>query len=231
MKRLLVIPMLAITGAAVAATPPPPVRAMPPAADFDQRIDNPWFPLRRGTTFTYSGLQGKQHRKVTVFVTHKTKLILGIKATVVLDQDFVDGKPSEKTYDWYGQDKNGNVWYLGEDSRDFVKGKWQRSDGSWEAGVNGARAGIVMQAHPRVDGAYRQEFLVGHAEDVAKVIATSTAVKVPYGRFVHALETAEWSPLEPGVVEHKYYVRGVGNVRTTMVKGGREEEWLVSVKR
>jgi hypothetical protein len=206
-----------------------PIPVLPPPGDFVTRIDNKYFPLRPGTTFLYRGTQDGKPRRVTVFVTHKTRNILGIRATVVLDQVLVGAKAAEKTFDWYAQDKHGNVWYLGEDSSDYVKGKWVRSDGSWEAGVNGAKPGIVMRAHPSVGGVYRQEFYAGHAEDMAKVLSTATSVSVSYGSSEHALEMSEWTPLERGVVEHKYYVRGVGNVRTIMVKGGSEEEHLVSI--
>jgi hypothetical protein len=208
-----------------------PIPVLPPPGDFVSRIDNKYFPLRPGTTFLFRGSEEGKARRVSVFVTHRTKMILGIRATVVLDQVLVGGKPEEKTFDWYAQDKRGNVWYLGEDSSDFVKGKWVRSDGSWEAGVNGAKAGIVMKANPSVGDVYRQEYYACHAEDMAKVLSRSKSVAVTYGSFEHALETSEWTPLERGVVEHKYYVKGVGNVRTIMVKGGSEEERLVSIKR
>jgi hypothetical protein len=209
----------------------PPVLNLPPSSDFVANVDHPFFPLAPGTTFTYVGQQEGQPRKVTVFVTHKTKMILGIAATVVLDQVFVDGQPEEKTCDWYAQDKRGNVWYLGENSLDFVNGKWERSDGSWDAGVDGAKAGLIMEAHPQVGDVYRQEYYAGHAEDMAEVIDLDASVTVPYGSFQHAVVTKEWTPLEKRVVEHKYYVHGVGNVRTIMVKGGSEEEKLVSVAR
>jgi hypothetical protein len=208
-----------------------PIAVLPPPADFATAIDNRYFPLRPGTTFLYRGTQEGKARKVSVFVTHKIKMILGIRATVVLDQVLVDGKPEEKTFDWYAQDKNGNVWYLGEDSSDYVNGKWFRSDGSWETGVDGARAGIVMEAGPSSDDLYRQEYYASHAEDMAKVLSANESVAVPYGSFEHALKTSEWTPLERGVIEHKYYVKGVGNVRTVMVKGGAEEERLVSITR
>jgi hypothetical protein len=213
---------------AKAATPIP---VLPRPADFVIGIDNKYVPLQPGTTLLYRGTQEGKARKVSVFVTHKTKMILGIRATVVLDQVLVGGKPEEKTFDWYAQDKRGNVWYLGEYSSDFVKGKWVRSDGSWEAGVNGAKAGIVMKANPSVGDVYRQEYSAGHAEDMARVLSRNESVTVPYGSFDHGLQTSEWTPLERGVVEHKYYVIGVGNVRTIMVKGGSEEEHLVSIKR
>jgi hypothetical protein len=208
-----------------------PIPVLPPPGDFVAAIDNRYFPLRPGTTFLYSGKQEGQARRVSVFVTHRKKRIAGIQATVVLDQVLVGGKPEEKTFDWYAQDKRGNVWYLGEDSSDFVKGKWVRSDGSWETGVDGAKAGIVMKANPGGAEVYRQEYYAGHAEDMAKVLSSNRPVTIPYGSFEHALETSEWTPLERGVIEHKYYVRGVGNVRTIMVKGGSEEERLVSITR
>jgi hypothetical protein len=208
-----------------------PIAVLPPPADFGAAIDNRYFPLQPGTTFLYRGTQEGKARRVSVFVTRKTKVILGIRATVVLDQVLVGGKREEKTFDWYAQDKHGNVWYLGEDSSDFVNGKWVRSDGSWEAGVNGAKAGIVMKANPRVGDVYRQEYYAGHAEDMAKILSRNKFVTVSYGNFQNALETSEWTPLERGVLEHKYYVKGIGNVRTIMVKGGAEEEHLVSITR
>jgi hypothetical protein len=209
----------------------PPVLNLPPSSDFVANVDHPFFPLSPGTTFTYVGQQEGQPRKVTVFVAHKTRMILGIAATVVLDQVFVDGQPEEKTWDWYAQDDRGNVRYLGENSLDFVNGKWERSDGSWEAGVDGAKAGLIMEAEPQVGDVYRQEYYAGHAEDMADVIDVDASATVPYGNFQHALVTKEGTPLEKSVVEHKYYVHGVGNVRTIMVKGGSEEEKLVSVAR
>src|SRR6476661_3948931 len=196
-----------------------PIPALPAPTAFVSRIDNKFFPLEPGTTFRYRGQQDGKPMTVSVSITRKTKVIAGIRATVVLDQVFLGGKPEEKTFDWYAQDKRGNVWYLGENSSDHVKGRWVRSDGSWKTGVDGAKAGIVMKAAPGFGKAYRQEYYAGHAEDMAKVIATKASVTVPYGTFAHALVTSEWTPLERGVVEHKYYVRGVGNVRTIMVKG------------
>jgi len=220
-----------VLAGSVSATQSTPIPVLPPPGDFVARIDNKYFPLRPGTTFNFGGTQEGKPSRVSVFVTHRRKTILGIRATVILDQVFVGGRREEKTFDWYAQDKHGNVWYLGEDSSDFVNGKWVRSDGSWQAGVKGAEAGIVMKANPSVGNLYRQEYYAGHAEDMAKVLSRSASVTVPYGSFERALETSEWTPLERGVVEHKYYVKGVGNVRTIMIKGGSEEELLVSITR
>jgi hypothetical protein len=209
----------------------PPVPAMPPVSAFVHTIDNPSFPLRPGTTLGYTGTADGERATDTVKVTRQTKTILGIKAVVVLDVATSGGKPSEKTYDWYAQDKRGNVWYLGEDSFDSKHGKWVRNDGSWQAGVNGAKAGIIMEGHPRVGDTYRQEYYKGHAVDVGRVLRTGVSVTVPYGRFRGALQTRDWSPLEPGVVEHKYFARGIGEVKSVMVKGGAEHMVLVSVTR
>ena len=136
-----------VLAGAISATQSTSIPVLPPPGDFVTRIDNKYFPLRPGTTFNFGGTQEGKPSRVSVFVTHRTKTILGIRATVILDKVFVGGRPEEKTFDWYAQDKHGNVWYLGEDSSDFVNGKWVRSDGSWQAGVKGAKAGIVMKAN------------------------------------------------------------------------------------
>lgn len=209
----------------------PPVPSLPPASAFVRTVDNPYFPLRPGTKLHYEGTVEGERATDTVTVTRQTKTILGIKAAVVLDVATEGGKPSEKTFDWYAQDKRGNVWYLGEDSFDRKHGKWVRSDGSWQAGVNGAKAGIIMKGTPRVGDTYRQEYYKGHAEDVGRVLRTGVAVSTPYRSFRRALQTRDWSPLEPGVVEQKYYARGIGEVKSFLVKGGAERMALVSMTR
>jgi hypothetical protein len=209
----------------------PPVPALPPANAFVRTVDNPYFPLRPGTRLHYEGTADGERATDTDTVTRQTKTILGIKAVVVLDVATAGGKPSEKTYDWYAQDKRGNVWYLGEDSFDRKNGKWVRNDGSWQAGVDGAKAGIIMEGKPRAGDTYRQEYYKGHAEDVGRVLRTDVGVSTPYGSFRHALQTRDWSPLEARVVEHKYYARGIGEVRSLLVKGGAERMALVSVQR
>lgn len=211
-----------------ALPPVPPLRA--PSA-FVRTVDNPYFPLQPGTTLRYEGTADGERATDTVTVTRQTKTILGIKAVVVLDVATAGGKPSEKTYDWYAQDKHGNVWYLGEDSFDRKNGKWVRNDGSWQAGVHGASAGVIMKGRPHVGDTYRQEFYKGHAEDLGRVLRAGVSVSTPYRRFRGTLETRDWSPLEPGVVEHKYYARGIGEVKSRLVKGGAERMALVSVQR
>jgi len=209
----------------------PPVPALPPASAFVRTVDNPYFPLRPGTTLRYEGTADGERATDIVTVTSRTKTILGINAVVVLDVATLGGKQSEKTNDWYAQDKRGNVWYLGEDSFDRKNGKWVRNDGSWQAGVKGAKAGIIMEGKPRLGDTYRQEYYKGHAEDLVRVLRTGVSVSTPYRSFRGTLETRDWSPLEPGVVERKYYARGIGEVKSFLVKGGAERMALVSVQR
>lgn len=198
-------------------------------ADFGQPIDNPYFPLEPGTTFVYKG--GEDGKEVnTVEVTDKTKEILGIDCVVVLDEVFVDGVLEEKTLDWYTQDTDGNVWYFGEYSKSYEDGKFVDAHGSWEAGVHGASPGIVMPAEPMVGDEYRQEFEKGNAEDVAKVLEIDATASVPYGSYDNVVVTEDLNPLEPKVIEHKYYAQGIGFILERMVKGGNETVELVKIR-
>jgi hypothetical protein len=208
---------------------PPPPPQMPPASDFVDRLDNRFFPLEPGTTFRYRGTEEGDAVQDEVIVTWMTKAILGVHATVVHDFVAVNGLPSERTADWYAQDKHGNVWYLGEAAFDFVDGHWVRADDSWEAGHDGARAGIIMEAHPKAGDDYTQEHYSGHAEDMARVSSTHASISVPYGSFHHALKAFECTPLEPGVLDVKYYARGVGEVFEATVEGGSAKLALVSI--
>jgi hypothetical protein len=209
----------------------PPVQPLPAPSAFVRTVDNPYFPLRPGTILRYEGTADGERATDTVTVTRRTKTILGVRATVVLDVATLGGKPSEKTDDWYAQDKRGNVWYLGEDSFDRKKGKWVRNDGSWRAGVDGAKAGIIMKGRPSIGDSYRQEYYKGHAEDLGRVLRTGVTVSTPYRSFRGTLQTRDWSPLEPRVVEHKWYARGIGEVKSLLVRGGPERMALVSVTR
>jgi hypothetical protein len=221
--------LLAVAGLAAASARKAPA-GPPPASEFVRTIDNPYLPLRPGKVFHYEGTKDDQPSAVRYEVTRLTKVITGVRCTVVHDTLSINGHPEERTTDWFAQDNRGNVWYFGEDSFDLVNGTWVRSDGSWQAGVDGAVAGIVMEADPHVGDRYRQEFYAGHAEDMAQVVSTDAEVSVPYGAFDDALETKDWTPLEREVVEHKFYARGVGEVRSVMVKGGTDEEHLVAVE-
>jgi hypothetical protein len=211
--------LLALTGAGASAR----------LTDFSTVIDNTYLPLTPGTSFHYEGT--KDHKKAlsTFEVTSQTREIVGVTCVVVNDTLTLNGKLAEQTNDYFAQDRQGNVWYFGEDSFDYVHGKWVRSSGSWLAGVDGAQQGIVMEAHPRVGDVYQQEFYPGHAEDMAEVLSLDASVTVPYGSWNNALQTKEWTPLEPGVVDNKYYAPGVGEVRSLAVEGGSEEMQLVSI--
>jgi hypothetical protein len=199
--------------------------------NFVSQVTNPYFPLEPGTTFIYRGeSEGTSTRDVTE-VTYDTKVILGVTTTVVHDQAFEEGVLVEDTFDWYAQDKAGNVWYFGEDTKELDEnGNVISTEGSWEAGVNGAEPGIIMLADPKKGDKYQQEFAADVAEDMAQVIGFEDGVCVRYGCFDNVLVTKEWTPLEHGVVENKYYAPGVGLIYSEMVKGGDEFSELVRVR-
>jgi hypothetical protein len=205
----------------------------PPAinpANFVRHVTNKFFPLQPGTTFFYIGKKDGVPTTDTVEVTDKTKQILGVTCTVVRDRAYEAGVLVEDTIDWYAQDVDGNVWYFGEDTKELDKhGNVISTEGSWEAGKDGARPGIIMEAHPRVGDRYQQEFATDIAEDMAQVLSLDGSACVPYGCFDDLLVTKEWTPLERGVVEHKYYAKGVGFIRSVMVKGGHERAELVRI--
>ena len=192
---------------------------------------NPWFPLKPGTTLTYRGVKDGKRAKDVFAVTHRTRKIQGVTTRVVRDRLYLDGKLAETTIDWYAQNKHGDVLYYGESTRALDShGKLTDTEGSWEAGVDGARAGIFMPAKPKVGQAFQQEFYKGHAEDHFKILSKKARVTVPAVFSRHAMKTKEWTPLEPGVIDAKYYVRGIGTVREAAVKGGDEHLELVSIK-
>ena len=207
----------------------PPLEINPD--NFVSQVDNPYFPLEPGTTFIYRGeTDGAPTRNVT-YVTYDTKVILGVTTIVVHDQAFEEGVLVEDTYDWYAQDVDGNVWYFGEDTKELDEdGNVISTEGSWEAGVDGAQPGIVMLADPKKGDRYQQEFLPGVAEDMAQVLGYKKSLCVSYGCFKDVLQIKEWSPLDPGVVEHKYYAEGVGFIYAVMVKGGEEQTELVRIR-
>ena len=193
-------------------------------------IDNPYFPLKPGTTRIYEGTSEGHMEHNEVAVTNQVKVILGVPCVEVHDLVLHDGKLIEETFDWYAQDQAGNVWYYGEDSREIENGKVVSTEGSWQAGVDGAQAGIMMEAHPQVGDSYRQEYYKGHAEDMAEVYKLNDSVAVPYGSYTNALVIRERTPLEPDVVEQKHYAPGVGMVQDVTVAGGSDEIKLVNIK-
>lgn len=198
-------------------------------ADFVSGVDNPYFPLVPGTTFVYEGVSDGEKERDVVNVTHQVKEIAGVDCVVVRDVVSSGGKVAEKTFDWYAQDRDGNVWYFGEDSTEYRPGRRPTTAGSWQTGVNGAQPGILMPAEPDVGAAYRQEYLAGEAEDMAQVTDIDGTARSPYGTFDHAVVTREWTPLQPRIVESKRYAPGVGIVLETSLKGPVERSALVSV--
>jgi hypothetical protein len=198
-------------------------------AGFATRIDHPYWPMRPGTRWVYraTGADGDRQR-IVVTVTGQTKQILGIHATVVHDVVSEDGEIKEDTYDWYAQDARGNVWYLGEDTRKLDGGKVTSTEGSWQAGVDGAQPGILLPADPNPGMAYRQEYNGAEAQDTAAVLSLHQKAKVPSGLFDHVLITKEFTPLEPKLLKHDFYALGVGPVLSMTVSGGADREELVS---
>jgi len=190
---------------------------------FAPGVDNPWFPLKPGTTFVYTGGKDGEQGRDVVTVTNRTKRIRGVSCTAVDDRLYLAGKLAERTTDWYAQDARGNVWYFGEATAELnAAGRVTSREGSWLAGVDGARAGIFMPAHPEVGESFRQEYYKGHAEDHFTVLSLSASVVVPYTASAHALLTKEWTPLEPDTLDHKLYIRGVGLAKEETIKGGDE---------
>jgi hypothetical protein len=225
MKRLLLVLLLLPIPAAFASPGPTPSR-------FVAGVTNPWFPLRPGTTWVYRGEKDGKTARDVVTVPGRTKLIAGVRCTVVWDRLYLRGKLEERTTDWYAQDKAGNVWYFGEDTAELdAQGRVTSREGTWRTGVHGARAGIYMPAHPRVGQRGRQEYYAGHADDHFQVLSLSARVRTPAASSRRALLTKEWTPLEPGTIDHKYYVRGIGTMLEQTVKGGSERNVLVSVRR
>jgi hypothetical protein len=201
------------------------------AANFVATVDNKYWPLAPGTTLHYEGTRGNTPQTDDVVITRRTVRILGIACTVVRDIVSEHGRAVERTFDYYAQDKQGNVWYLGEDSFERKHGRFVKADDSWRSGVDGAKPGIIMPADPRPGESYRQEYYPpGEALDQARVLGVRGPVEVPYGKFDHALVTSEFSPLEPQT-EEKYYVAGVGEILERVVKGHHEEFRLVRVTR
>jgi len=193
---------------------------IPSAAHFSKTIDNPYFPLPVGRTFLYRGAENGKKELDRMHVTARTKDIAGITATVVSDNVYEPPpKLLEKTFDYYAQDDSGNVWYLGEDTREFQPGGKVDTSGSWLTGKDGAKPGLIMEADPRVPDAYRQECLSGEAEDLAWVVNR--------GGSRHLLRTLEFSPLEPSIVERKVYKPGVGILSEHQLSGGHETISLV----
>ena len=196
-------------------------------ADFRGVIDHPYWPMLPGSRWVYreTDAEGTVQR-VEVTVTGRKKTILGIEATVVHDVVTESGDVIEDTWDWYAQDTAGNVWYLGEATKEFGDGA-VGTKGSWEAGVDGAQPGILLPADPQVGMAYRQEYYAGEAEDAATILSLDERAEVPFGAFGDVLLTRDTTPLDPGILEYKLYAKGIGPVLVLAVSGGSGREELL----
>ena len=192
-------------------------------------VTNRYFPLSPGTVWTYEGQTAEGLERIVVEVLEETRDVAGITARVVRDRVFLEGELIEDTFDWYAQDPAGNVWYLGEDSKEIRNGQVLNMAGSWEHGVNGAMAGVVMPASPSVGQAYQQEFYAGQAEDRGKVVGVNESVTIAMGSYTNCVKTEDTTPLEPSVRENKFYCPGVGTVLEVSLTSGERVE-LVSVE-
>lgn len=199
--------------------------------DFVAQIDHPYWPMAPGSrwVFNQTDLEGNRER-IVITVTDQKKTIQGVEATVVRDTVAENGQLIEDTFDWFAQDKDGNLWYLGEDTTEFENGKPVNKKGSWEAGVDGAQAGIILPGEPEAGMTYREEYLAGEAEDQADVLSVDERVQVAAGSYDNVLMTKNWTPLQPEILEHKFYARGVGPVLVLGLSGGRFWEELVRVR-
>jgi hypothetical protein len=195
-------------------------------ATFVSGVDNKFFPLVPGTVFDYDVQETDETVRVTV--TTQTRVVMGVTCMVVHDVASAGGAVIEDTFDWYAQDGDGSVWYFGEDTTAFEDGATSK-EGSWEAGVDGAKPGIVMLGMPKVGERYRQEYFKGEAEDEGEVLSIDAAVTVPYGSFSGCVQTRDFTALDPDVEENKYYCPMVGEVRAMVTKGGAEHEDLIAV--
>jgi hypothetical protein len=196
---------------------------------FVDTIDNPYFPLPVGRTWVYRGTKDGRSQIDRVTVANQTKVLMGITARTVFDVATHHGKLLERTFDWYAQDKHGNVWYLGENTTAYLPGGGTDKSGSWKAGVAGAKPGIIMEANPQIPDAYRQECRPGKAEDTAWIVNTQGSVTVPYGTLHHALASLEATRIEPGAFDQKVYAPGIGIVLERALSGSPEVARLVSV--
>jgi len=230
LSLLLGIALITTGAAAVSAAPNSPV--FNPHNFSGHAIDNEWFPLKPGTTLVYKGVKDGKAGTDIVHVTKRTRVVDGVLATVVEDTTTLNGRLSEHSLDWYAQDDSGNVWYVGERTAEYDRlGNVVSREGSWEAGVGGAEPGIFIPAHPQVGDSFRQEFLPGQAEDHFEITNLDASVTVPYATFSGGMRTKEWTPLEPGVRDAKFYVKGIGEVEEKTVIGPTETFKLVQVVR
>jgi hypothetical protein len=197
-------------------------------ADFVGAVDNPYFPLPPGATYVYEAATEEGLERTEIKILSDPKRVMGIPATVVHDTVTLNRQLIEDTYDWYAQDKSGNVWYLGEDVSNFEDGQFKDKAGSWEAGVDGALPGIIMfgDLSSHLGETYRQEYYQGRAEDMADLLRLDETVTVPFGSFTDVVKTLDYTPLEPDLREQKFYARGIGLVLAVNLATGEEDVLL-----
>lgn len=244
---VVVLVLVAAASACVRATDSPEAASTPPAetiretgagydvdidpAAFAAAIDNPYFPLEPGTEWVLEGRTDEGTEVDTITVTDRTKEVMGVTTTVVKDVVELNGELAEKTFDWYAQDDQGNVWYFGEDTAEYENGNVVSRSGAWAAGIDGAEPGIIVPADPKVTDSYRLEYYEGEAEDMFWVVATGVSKSVPFGEFDDAIRTLEWTPLEPKIVGEKFYAPGVGLIAEKALSGPTEIFELVEMTR
>ncbi|MBC2714069.1 MAG: hypothetical protein HF978_02060 [Desulfobacteraceae bacterium] len=210
-------------------------------ADFNDPEDNLYLPMAFGQTYVYLAETEDELILNEITATYDTRLILGVLCTVVYDVEWIyieeedDWFIEEETFDWYAWDNYGNVWYFGEETVEYIyDDDWNlietSTEGSWEAGVDGAEAGILMLADPMPGLSYKQEYYEDEAEDMGRVLTLNAGVEVEYGDFDDCLKTKEWTPLEPGEIEHKYYAPGIGLVFIEELKGKTVLVELVDIR-
>jgi hypothetical protein len=192
-------------------------------ANFGNRITNRYFPLTPGKTYHYIGVRDGAPTKHTFAVTKQTKVVIGVRCAVISDVVTQNGSLVEKTTDWYAQDKQGNVWYFGEDTAEYQNGVATTTAGTWEAGVDKAQPGIIMPAHPKVGMAFRQEYRPGVALDQARVLSTDATTTVPAGTYRHLVVTFDKNPLDPSKKERKWFAPGIGFVKAVLKGAGHSE--------
>lgn len=201
--------------------------------NFVEGINNRYFPLVPGDTLFYQNTvtdsSGTSIEDIYVTTTHDIKVILGIKCEVIHDYVTKNGILAEDTYDWYAQDVRCNVWYFGEDTKAYNKDGTYSTEGSFTAGVDGAKPGVIMPGNPHYRQPYRQEYYVGHAEDQGVNLTTNSTITIGYGTFTNCLKTREYTVLDPGVIENKWYAPGIGLIQTNVTIGGMEHEELIGI--
>lgn len=200
-------------------------------ADFSHIVNNKYLTFTPKSKYIYEGETKEGTERIEVYVTEEKKEVMGVKTTVVWDRVWLDGSLIEETKDWYAQDKDGNVWYFGEDSKEVALGEVISTKGSWEAGVDGAKPGIVMKANPMVGEIYYQEYQKGKAEDKAEILSLNEKVTTSAGIFDNCLETKDWNPLESGGEENKYYCPKAANLVLEVGIENNEQTKLIEIRK